>query len=46
MARNKELTAEELEFKRKSKNRLFFLFIFLDLFFIGYLIYQIVTLAK
>ena len=39
----KQLTPEQQEQKRKSKNRLFFLLIGIDILMVIYLIYEIVT---
>ena len=38
------LTPEEIESKRKSRNRLFGLLVFVDIAFLGYLIYEIIIL--
>ena len=46
MKNNKSLTPEELEFKRKSKNRIFLLLILLDLGMIALIVVQIINLTK
>lgn len=46
MKKDKTLTAEELEFKRKSKNRLFILFLFLDIAMVALIVLQIISLVK
>lgn len=38
-----EMTSEELEMRRKSHNRLFYLLVLVTLFLIGYLIYEMVV---
>ena len=46
MKKEKTLTPEELEFKRKSKNRLFILFVFLDVAMLVLIILQIISLVN